>query len=400
MNTAGTITFCTLASIIILIAAVQCYRIWRQDKQLKKHRRANSDQTTNATADLENNGGGGRGGGGGGGASTGLGNEQSGEQAERRLELTLPSAWSAYSARRPGSGYEGLEVVSPDMVQRRDFATASDGPQAQQWSGENWIDHANSTTHTQQGQSAMPEKFHNPAPAHHNSSGLLQPSSSLIAASRSPSPVSAIHNPAQLHVGPSMQHQVQRTEVPVSIHSAHSSVEIASTPQLSDLPRDHQVGPLQLDVFSTSLELMGSGGTAGEANSTIQELESPLQPVSVCSEPVQTNNQPQYRAYSPHLSTEGQEQSTLKTQSQQGREVLFHSRPSAPIHSHSSSLPTTGRQQAKAPHRRDDHQQVSNPSKAGRFSLNALTALPIGKRWSWNPRDDAAFWSNARDGDA
>lgn len=402
MNAPGTIAFCTLASVIVLIAAVQCYRIWQQDKRLKEQRMndelSDSAQNTSTTVDLEN-------GEWGGGALREPENAQSGDQPVGTLGLTPPSAWTGCSGKRPGSGYEGLEVVPPDMVNRRDFAVTAAGHQAQQWpDGESWREYANSIGSTQHGRSAAPEQRRDQAPSHHQNSGFLQASP---LPPRSPSPVSVALGPAQVHIGRSMQHQVQRTEGSLSVHSAHSSVEVASPPPLFHRPWDQQVGQeIHLQSFSKSLDAIGSGGNAEEGNSTIQELESPLQPASSCPTLPQPNTQQTYRPFSQtqshthSVSNESQAQPTYKALGPGSREVPFQYRRTAPMHSHSSSFPAAGKQPTKEPSRTDDHQQDNHRSNQGRFSLNALSALPTGKRWSWKPQDDTAFSRNVRAGDA
>ena len=404
MNAPGTIAFCTVASVIIFIAAIQCYRIWQQDKRLKKQRMnddlGNSDQNPSTAVDLENGVEAG-----GGGALSEQANAPSRDQPVRALELSLPSVCDGSSGKRPGSVYEGLEVVPPDMVKRRDFAVAAAGHQTQRWpEGENWTEYANSFASIQQDRSTVPEQPRHQEPAHHQNPGLLQASP---LPSRSPSPVSRAYSPAQVHVGRSMQHQVQRTEASVSVHSAHSSVQIASPPPLFYRPWDQQAGQeMHLQALSKSLDAIGSVSNAEEGNPTIQELESPLQPASSClTLPQPESQQPRHpfsetQGHTRQVSNESQTQSTYQARAQPGGILPFRYPPTAPMHSHSSSFPTTGKQLIKEPSLTDDHQQHSQRSTPGRFSLSALTSLPTGKRWSWKPQDDAAFSRNGRAGDA
>jgi hypothetical protein len=360
----------------------------------------NGDQNPSTTVDLENGEGEG-----GGGPLSEQANSQSGDQPLRALELTLPSTWDGYPGKRPGSGYEGLEVVPPDMVKRRDFDVGAAGHQSQQWpERENWTEYANSIASTQQGRPTAPEQRHHQVPAHHQNPGFLQASP---LPPRSPSPVCTVHGPAQVHIGRSMQHQVQRTEASVSVHSAHSSVEIASPPSLFYRPWDHQAGQeMHLQALSKSLDAIGSVGNAEEGISTVQELESPLQPPSSCLTPPQPETQQprhplsQTQGHTRQVSNQSQGQSTYQARAQEGRVVPFRYRPTAPMHSHSSSFPATGKQLIEEPSLTDDHQQHSHRSNPGRFSLSALTALPTGKRWSWKPQDDDAFSRNVRAGDA
>lgn len=408
MNTAGTIAFCTLASVIVVIAAIQCYRIWQQDKSLAKRRiniaSGNDAENAGRTADLES--------GGVGGPLTVHGDVQSGNQVGGALKLNSSPAWNAYSGTRPSSGYDGLEVVpsTPDMVQRKDFAVTASTPQIRQRpGGSSWTEYANSITNFEhgQGQTMVSEQSLHQAPAtQHQSQSLLQPSA-IALSSRSPSPVSALQGPAQFFLGRSMQHQGQKNEGLGSIHSIHSSVEVASPPSVVYRPYKQQAEQdMHLRAPSKAPETIGGRASAQEGSSTIQELESPLHAGSNCSTPSQNDTQPPNRPVSAahvhtrHLSTESHGYRAYQASAQGSKESQLHPHPTAPVHSHSASLPATGKQ-ATEPSQRVGKQPHQEHQKPGRFSLNALTtALPKRNRWSWNPQDDAAFSRKVREADA
>lgn len=418
MNAAGTIAFCTVASVIVVIAAIQCYRIWKQDKKLKKQRMKDTssnevDNTNNnTTADLE---GGGKDQGGG---LTEPGETQSGAQLGRSLDLYPSPAWAAGSGTRPGSGYDGLEVVpsAPDMVQRKDFAIAASTPETQQraggssWTG-SWAEFANSIANfdnTSGKAAVVPEQKHHQAPtSQHQSQGLLQPSSMALP-SRSISPVSAVHDPAQFQLGRSTQHQNQRNESSISIHSLNSTAELATPSPVVYRPYNQLAGgDVHHRAPSTSPEPFGGRMKAQAGDSQIPELESPMQAGSTCSTPSQADAQPPYRPYSEaqahnrHLSTESHKYRAYHAGVHGSKEPQLLPRPPAPLHSHSTSLPVTGKQQVTVSNRTDSDQPQNEHQKSGRFSLNSLTvALPKGKRWSWNPKDDAAFSGKVRVADA
>lgn len=408
MNTAGTIAFCTLASVIIVIAAIQCYRIWQQDKTLTKRRMNDASghdaEIAGRTTDLGTVGVE--------GPLTVHGDVQGGSQVGGALNLNPSPARNAYPGTRPGSGYDGLEVVpsTPDMVQRKDFAITASTPQVRQRpGGSSWTEYANSITNFDhgQGQTMVSELSLHQAPAtQHQSQSLLQPSG-IALPSRSPSPVSALQGPAQFLLGRSMQHQGQGTEGSGSIHSIHSSVEVASPPSVVYRPYKPQADQdIHLRALSKSPETIGGRASAQEGSSTIQELESPLHASSNCSTPPPNDTQPPHRPVSAaqvhtrHLSTESHRYGAHQIGAWGSKESQLHSRPTAPVHSHSASLPATGRQVTE-PSQRVGNQPHQGHQKPGRFSLNALTtALPKRNRWSWNPQDDAAFSRKVREGDA
>ncbi|KAK5052764.1 hypothetical protein LTR84_002630 [Exophiala bonariae] len=396
MNTAGAIAFCTVGSVIAVIAAIQCYRIWQQDKKLKKARLKDApsderDNTTNTTADLKSDGEH-RGGG-----LTIPGDTPNTTQLGKSLELYPPPAWTGGSGTRPNSGYDGLEVVSstPDMVQRKDFAIPVSTSQAQQrpggssWTG-SWTEYANSITNFGNGQVrnvVSEQKLHQTPALQHQNQGLLQPSSMALP-SRSPSPISAVQGAAQFVQGESMNHHSQRNENSTSIYSMPSTVELATPSPLAYRPYTPRIGQeMYSRTPSKSPEAVGGRTNIREKDSSIQELENPMQRVSNCSTASQIDAQPPdrpfsgARAHNRHMSTESHKYRAYHPSVDEGKVPNLLPRPAAPLHSHSTSLPVTGEQQVTISKRTASEQVRSVHQKPGRFSLNALTtALPKGKR--------------------
>lgn len=184
-------------------------------------------------------------------------------------------------------------------------------------------------------------------------------------------------------------------------------MEVASPPSVVYRPYKQQAEQdMHLRAPSKAPETIGGRASAQEGSSTIQELESPLHAGSNCSTPSQNDTQPPNRPVSAahvhtrHLSTESHGYRAYQASAQGSKESQLHPHPTAPVHSHSASLPATGKQ-ATEPSQRVGKQPHQEHQKPGRFSLNALTtALPKRNRWSWNPQDDAAFSRKVREADA